>query len=56
MWWANKTGNLEAKAYVAHTTVIADFLFTIPTVIIQPISGIILVNMLAIIIMIYGLF
>lgn len=46
MWWANKTGDLNAKAYAAHTTVIADLLFTTPTVIIQPVSGIILVNML----------
>ncbi|MEY4463893.1 MAG: hypothetical protein RLZZ81_864 [Pseudomonadota bacterium] len=46
MWWANKTGDLNAKAYAARTTVIADLLFTTPTVIIQPVSGIILVNML----------
>ncbi|HJD62933.1 MAG TPA: DUF2269 domain-containing protein [Rickettsia endosymbiont of Degeeriella rufa] len=46
MWWANKTGDLYAKAYAARTTVIADFLFTTPTVIIQSVSGIILVNML----------
>lgn len=37
---------MNAKAYAAHTTVIADLLFTTPTVIIQPVSGIILVNML----------
>ncbi|AFC72783.1 hypothetical protein MCC_06490 [Rickettsia rhipicephali str. 3-7-female6-CWPP] len=42
MWWANKTGDLNATAYTARTTVIADT----PTVIIQPVSGIILVNML----------
>ncbi|MGL4226172.1 MAG: DUF2269 family protein [Rickettsia sp.] len=46
MWWANKTGDLNAKAYAARTTVIADLLFTTPTVIMQPVSGIILVNML----------
>ncbi|AFC70174.1 hypothetical protein A3305_01105 [Rickettsia amblyommatis] len=46
MWWANKTGDLNATAYAARTTVIADLLFTTPTVIIQPVSGIILVNML----------
>jgi len=44
MWWANKTGDLAAKAYAAKTTVIADFFFTTPAVIIQPISGIILVK------------
>ncbi|MFV9936120.1 MAG: DUF2269 family protein [Rickettsia endosymbiont of Haemaphysalis japonica] len=46
MWWANKTGDLNATAYAARTTVIADLLFTTPTVIIQPVSGIILVKML----------
>nr|WP_267878477.1 DUF2269 family protein [Rickettsia conorii] len=45
MWWANKTGDLTATAYATRTT-IADLLFTTPTVIIQPVSGIILVNML----------
>ncbi|WP_261763477.1 DUF2269 domain-containing protein [Rickettsia parkeri] len=45
MWWANKTGDLNATAYATRTT-IADLLFTTPTVIIQPVSGIILVNML----------
>jgi uncharacterized membrane protein len=44
MWWANKNGDLAAKIYAARTTVIADFLFTAPSVIIQPISGIILVK------------
>ncbi|BDU59726.1 hypothetical protein FLA4_01360 [Candidatus Rickettsia kotlanii] len=55
MWWANKTGDLNATAYAACTTVIADLLFTTPTAIIQPVSGIVLVNMLAIIILIYVL-
>ncbi|ABV75325.1 hypothetical protein A1C_05440 [Rickettsia akari str. Hartford] len=41
---ANKIGDLNAKAYAARTTVIAYLLFTTPTVIIQPVSGI--VNML----------
>ncbi|AFC75240.1 hypothetical protein RPATATE_0462 [Rickettsia parkeri str. Tate's Hell] len=45
MWWANKTGDLNATVYATRTT-IADLLFTTPTVIIQPVSGIILVNML----------
>ncbi|WP_255374137.1 DUF2269 family protein [Rickettsia sp. Tenjiku01] len=45
MWWANKTGDLNATAYTARTT-IADLLFTTPTVIMQPVSDIILVNML----------
>ncbi|WP_392505516.1 DUF2269 family protein [Rickettsia sp. 2024-CO-Wats] len=46
---------MNATAYAARTTIIADLLFTTPTVIIQPVSGIILVNMLAIIILIYVL-
>ncbi|XVN43569.1 MAG: DUF2269 family protein [Candidatus Rickettsia vulgarisii] len=28
MWWANKTGDLAAKAYAARTTVITDFLYS----------------------------
>jgi uncharacterized membrane protein len=44
MWWANKTGDLAAKVYAAKTTVLADFIFTTPSVIIQPISGIILIK------------
>ena len=55
MWWANKTGDLNATAYAARTTVIADLLFTTPTMIIQPVSGIILVNMLGYNFLIYGL-
>lgn len=46
MWWANKTGDLAAKIYAAKTTIIADFIFTTPSVIIQPISGIILVKIM----------
>ncbi len=45
MWWANKTGDLAAKVYAAKTTVLADFLFTTPSVIIQPISGVILIKL-----------
>ena len=43
MWWANKTGDLNATAYTARTTVIADLHFTTPKI------------CLAIIILIYGL-
>lgn len=45
MWWVNRDGNLAAKVFVAKTVVIADFLFTLPAVIIQPLTGIILINM-----------
>ncbi len=46
MLWANKTGDLAAKVYAAKTTVLADFIFTTPSVIIQPISGIILIKIM----------
>ncbi len=45
MWWTNKKGDLAAKVFVAKTTVLADFIFTLPIVIIQPITGIILIKM-----------
>ncbi|MCV6604126.1 MAG: DUF2269 domain-containing protein, partial [Porticoccaceae bacterium] len=34
--WAN---NLQEKLYAAKNTVLADYLFTLPAVIIQPLSG-----------------
>jgi len=43
MWWAHKTGGLPEKVYATRTTVLADFIFTLPSVIIQPLSGIALV-------------
>ncbi len=46
MWWANKKGDLAAKAYATRTVVIADFMFTAPSVIIQPITGILLLQYL----------
>jgi uncharacterized membrane protein len=45
MWWANKKGDLAAKVFATNATVIADFIFTLPSVIIQPITGIILIRM-----------
>ncbi len=44
MWWGNKTGDLKVKYFVAKTTVLADFIFTTPAVIIQPITGILLIH------------
>ena len=44
MWRANKTGNPQVIAGVARNVVIADWLFTTPAVIIQPISGLWLVS------------
>ena len=46
MWWANKTGDLPAKIFAARTTVIADLIFTTPAVIVQPISGLILIDLI----------
>lgn len=37
------TENLQEKFYAARTTVLADYLFTLPAVIIQPVSGIALI-------------
>lgn len=44
MWWANQNGNTTEKSFIAKTTVIADFQFTLPGVIIQPLTGIILIT------------
>ena len=44
MWWAHRTSDIQAKAYATRTTVLADFLFTTPAVIVQPITGILLIH------------
>src|SRR6185312_7550014 len=36
---ANRQDGIAARLFVARTTVLADFLFTLPAVIIQPITG-----------------
>jgi len=41
---ADRTGNLEHMARTNRTVVLADWLFTTPTVILQPVTGILLVN------------
>ena len=46
MWWANRTGDLAVKVYAARTTVLADFIFTTPAVILQPITGVILIHLM----------
>lgn len=43
MWMANRSGDVRAIAAVARNVVIADYLFTTPAVIIQPVSGIALI-------------
>lgn len=39
MWRANQSNNLEAMLFAAKNVVIADWIFTTPAVIIQPITG-----------------
>ena len=39
------TNNMHEKFYVAKNTVLADYLFTFPAVIIQPLSGVALIHM-----------
>lgn len=39
MWRANQSNNLQAMLFAAKNVVIADWIFTTPAVIIQPISG-----------------
>lgn len=44
-WMANRTDNLEHMARTNRNVVLADWLFTTPTVILQPVTGIALVFM-----------
>lgn len=39
------TDNLQEKLYAAKNTVLADYLFTFPAVVMQPLSGIALIHM-----------
>ncbi len=43
-WSADRSHNLQVINHTNRTVVIADYLFTTPTVIIQPITGVLLVN------------
>jgi uncharacterized membrane protein len=45
MWTANKSGDVRAIATVARHIVWADYLFTTPAVIVQPLTGFILATM-----------
>ncbi len=45
-WMADRDGNIAAMAKTNGTVVIADWLFTTPTVIIQPITGLWLVHIM----------
>ncbi|RAP38026.1 hypothetical protein B1207_03285 [Legionella quinlivanii] len=39
MWRANQSANVEAMRFAARNVVIADWIFTAPAVVIQPITG-----------------
>ena len=45
MFTANRSGNVQAIAVVSRCVVIADWLFTTPTAVIQPLSGFYLVHL-----------
>ncbi len=47
-WCADRSGDLNAISHTNRTVVIADWIFTAPTVIIQPLTGILLVNAMGI--------
>lgn len=46
MWRANQSNNIQAMLFAAKNVVIADWIFTTPAVIIQPITGIWLMTIL----------
>ncbi|HYD61214.1 MAG TPA: DUF2269 domain-containing protein [Noviherbaspirillum sp.] len=45
LFCANRSKNLEAQAVVARFVVLADWIFTTPAVIVQPITGMMLLSM-----------
>jgi len=47
-WRANQSKNIHAMYFAAKNVVIADWLFTTPSVIIQPITGILLMQVLGV--------
>jgi uncharacterized membrane protein len=42
-FWAARRGDDRARLFAARTTVLADFVFTLPAVIVQPVTGALLV-------------
>jgi len=44
MWMSHRSGNIEAIANSARITVLADWLFTTPAVIVQPLTGVLLMR------------
>jgi uncharacterized membrane protein len=45
MWMSHRSGNVAAIAHGARLTVLADWLFTTPAVIVQPLTGIALMQL-----------
>lgn len=45
LFCANRSKNLEAQAVVARFVVLADWIFTTPAVIVQPLTGLVLLSM-----------
>ena len=46
MWFTHRTGNVQSIATAARLTVLADLFFTTPAIIIQPVSGYLLMRQL----------
>lgn len=46
MWMSHRSGNLTAIANAARITVLADWIFTAPAVVIQPLSGVLLMRLI----------
>jgi uncharacterized membrane protein len=44
MWMTHRSGNITAIATATRITVLADWLFTTPAVIVQPVSGVLLMR------------
>lgn len=45
MWRVNRSGDVVAIAIIARNVVVADWLFTLPAVIVQPLTGLWLIDM-----------
>lgn len=45
MFRSHRTANIQEKFYAIRTTVLADYIFTLPAVIIQPVTGFMLIHM-----------
>ena len=44
LYFANRSGSLEAQAVVSRYVVLADWLFTTPAMIVQPLTGVVLAH------------